>query len=184
MATISIRKNTVEVYKIRNKTSLGWADITIDDNGNAGRISIASDYGSWQHYWGACGVPFKTFLDQIGIDYAACKFKADEYFDMDGSINEMKEIIIDCRKRESISETYARELFDKVKEIEDEQPSQVMYVSLLSQAVDLLRFFDHSPPVRKIISPGFRRFWEEVWGPFMAHLTAEKIGKEMAQKSR
>ena len=51
---LTVTKSTVEVYKIRSN-EFAWADITIDASGNKGRISIASDYGSWQNYWGACG---------------------------------------------------------------------------------------------------------------------------------
>ena len=74
-------RSTVECYKIRSDRGL-WADITIDANGKAGRVQIASDYGSWENYWGACGSEFKEFLCGLDIDYAAGKFGESKWFDL------------------------------------------------------------------------------------------------------
>jgi hypothetical protein len=75
----TIEKSQCEVYILRRREgSEYWADITVHCNNNAGRIQIASDYGSWQNYWGHCACPFKEFLIKLSrdMDYAATKFRA------------------------------------------------------------------------------------------------------------
>ena len=45
-----ITKKVVECYHLRGvNQSSGWADITIDAAGSRGRVSISSDYGSYQN---------------------------------------------------------------------------------------------------------------------------------------
>lgn len=90
--TYAVTKTHVECYKLRRPgTGDGWADITLDVNGNAGRIQIASDYGSWEHYWGSCGCPFKEFLINLSKDihYAAGKFGEGKWFDQEATMADM-----------------------------------------------------------------------------------------------
>lgn len=100
---MNITKEQVEVYKLRSSdTSIGWADITVDNRGTAGRLSIASDYGKWQYYWGSTGCGFKEFLTRLNEHYMAEKFGADGYFDFEATIASIKEGIINDRKDENI----------------------------------------------------------------------------------
>jgi hypothetical protein len=73
-----IEKAQCEVYMLRLRKGGGyWADITLHCHNNAGCIQIASDYGRWQYYWGACGCPFKEFLTELNdMEYVASKFGA------------------------------------------------------------------------------------------------------------
>ncbi len=71
-----ITKSTCEVYKLRHECGMYWADITLDCGEKSGRIQIASDYGTWQNYWGCCGCSFKEFLTRLDVEYTAGKFRA------------------------------------------------------------------------------------------------------------
>src|SRR5665648_835244 len=93
----TIEKTTVECYKIRHKSGMYWADITIDSLGKQGRISISSDYGNYANFWGACGCEFKEFLTGLNLGYAAGKFGADRWFDLDATLKGYKRDLIEHR---------------------------------------------------------------------------------------
>lgn len=173
--TYSITKSTVECYKIRHEKSFYWADITVDHNGGKGRISIASDFGSYQHYWGACGNSFKEFLCKIGIDYAADKFGADRWFDPELTIKSYKETVLDYRRTESIEAEQARKLFNEIKELEEVGSSESEFCHVLQQQESLMKFFDWCPNLSKTISPQFRNFWKEIWPVFIQELKNETL---------
>ncbi|MDQ4121697.1 MAG: hypothetical protein M3209_09655 [Acidobacteriota bacterium] len=171
MALPLISKHTVECYKIRHLQNGGWADITIDANGEKGRIQIASDYGDWQHHWIACGMPFKQFLTQLGIDYVADKFRANEWFDSEGTVQLYRECVCERRRCEGTSKETARAVWNEIKALEglDKQS----FRDELSHSSAILRFFDNCPPTETSIDPLFKRFWQECWLPFMEELKAE-----------
>ena len=50
----TVTKTTVEKYTIRHSTGRYWADIVLDCGVNSGRIQVASDFGDWQYFFGAC----------------------------------------------------------------------------------------------------------------------------------
>jgi len=171
-AGYTIVKSNVECYKVRHPKSFYWADITLDHNGNKGRISIASDFGDYQYYWGACGKPFKEFLCKIGIDYAAGKFGADRWFDLELTIKGYKETVLDYRRTESIEAYEARKLFDEIKQLEDSS-SESEFCNIIQHQENLMRFFDYCPNLSKSISPRFRNFWKEIWPVFIQEMKNE-----------
>ena len=97
---MTIEKTTVECYRLRHSSGM-WADITIDANKETGRIQIASDYGSWQNYWGSCGKPFKLFLQSLDKYYVAGKFGASKWFDAVKTVAEYRAVI-----KENIKDGY------------------------------------------------------------------------------
>lgn len=168
---MEITRSTVEVYKIR--TANTWADITIDANGNTGRISISSDYGNWARYWGACGCPFKEFLCDLNISYTSGKFRCDTFFDLDATVEIWKKEVIDCRRSEGIDAEEARELFDEIIEIEEERPDLEGVKYMMWNTDKLLSFFESMPHIEMTIHPMFERFWDELWTPFTQELKKE-----------
>lgn len=172
MENYTITKSTVECYKIRHPKLLYWADITVDHNGSKGRIQIASDFGDYQYYWGACGCSFKEFLCKIGIDYAACKFGADRCFDSEATITSYKETIIQYRRCGNLSDVEARKLFNEIKNLEDTS-SENEFCAHLSHTNTLMDFFDWHPTLVRTITPQFKKFWNQIWPIFTTQLKNE-----------
>jgi len=160
----SIKKTTVESYKVRCD-SFYWADITIDADGKMGRIQIVSDFGSWQNYWGACGCSFKEFLQKINIDYAADKFGAHKWFDLDRTIISLKERIND----------YTDDKEDLLKELESLESSSGKdeFIHIMHNCDEIMKMENYYPDMIYSIEPGFKRFWKEVWPVFTNQLSKE-----------
>lgn len=172
--TFTVEKSTVELYKIRSN-DFAWADITIDAHGRAGRISVASDYGNWQNYWGACGSDFKTFLSQISESYAATKFSAEERIDVDGTIKLWKELLISYRRDETLDAEKARSIYDEIEEVASEDRQGLLRA--FDNTSDLSPFMYDvcgAPELVHEPCPHFKRFWKELWPALLAEFAREK----------
>lgn len=169
---VSIEKALVECYRIRFTGEFDWADITLDAglNGHSGRIQIASDYGSWENYWGACGSSFKQFLISLNIEYAAGKFGAGRWFDHDKTIEKLREAIENCDESDEVKEQMNLDL-DNLEGCEDEG----QFEALAYSSPVLHKLWDTGPEIVTDINPSFKRFWEKIWLCFV-----EKLKKEVA----
>lgn len=171
----SMIKTVVECYKIRHNSGMYWADITIDGNHkNSGRIQIASDYGDWQYYWGACGESFKEFLIHLNIDYVAGKFGEDHWVDVDKTIKMYKNYVLESRRKEYFTAEFARIIYDEITYASDANDGQLADV-IHTYCPTLLREFDYCPDLCYSISPLFRKFWDELWS-----ILIETFKKELA----
>lgn len=177
IAKYTIEKSQVECYKIRHPSGMYWADISIDTKPGArsGRIQIASDYGDYQYYWGACGPSFKQFLTKINMDYAAGKFGADHWIDVDKTIKVYKKHVIEQRKSEDLTSEQARNLWDQIESLYDDAPygNDSHFYAILSQKDDLLDLFSHHPDIYRDVTPQFRTFWNTCWQVFLNQLKEE-----------
>jgi hypothetical protein len=171
----TLTKSTVECYKIRHASGMYWADITIDAKDKTGRIQIASDYGDWQYYWGACGCPFKQFLTELGIDYVAGKFGEGSHFDEEKTIRHYKQYTIEQRKTDDLSAAEAREIWEDIKFLTNNGSDKLdeFCNTMYNECHALMYFFNHQPDTIKIISPQFRMFWDNIWAFFVAALKRE-----------
>ena len=171
----SLAKSTVELYKIRHASGCYWADITIDANGHTGRISIASDYGSWQNYWGACGSDFKDFLGRLNEDYVANKFDVKEQVDVEATVKLWKSEVINYRRQEDITQEQARDIWDEVEELalysHNELESEMKASAYL---IDFLREWSDTDWIERRTDPRFGRFWKEIWPVLLAEFAREK----------
>lgn len=165
---LTIVKSQIEIYKIRKENSSLWADISLDYNGNAGRINISSDYGDWQYYWGACGEPFKDFLISLNIHYAANKFGADKYFDHEKTMARLKSRIEEYTDDEGEKEV----LLQEIGELEDCSEKE-SFVHIMHSCSKILEMEDNCPDLTFSIHPLFNRFWDEMYKPFTDHLKKE-----------
>ena len=170
----TVAKSTVELYKIRHTSGCYWADITIDANGRTGRISIASDYGSWSNYWGACGKGFKSFLASINEGYVAEKFGAEPRIDVEASAKSWRNRILESRREEHITDEEARDAWDEIEGLAMYGHSQVEAELLQSNhLIEFLRewadydWFEYEP------CPRFARFWKEIWPVLLAEFARE-----------
>jgi len=169
----TIKKTTVECYKIRHESNSYWADITVDANESTGRIQIASDFGSWENYWGACGKSFKSFLISLNIDYVAGKFGADKWFDEVATIKQFKREVLEYRKDDSITAEVARKIWNEIIDLEEVGSYENEFSMRLFNGEEIMRFYDYCPHLIRDISPLFRRFWNEIWPVFVEELKKE-----------
>lgn len=172
----TITKSHVEVYKIRTESGMYWADITIDNNGEKGRIQIASDYGDWQYYWGSCGCPFKKFLTHLDIGYTAGKFREDGWFDEEATKRSIYNDIKYRRECRDLTADQAKELIDECQELDFSSKESYQFSFFNSEL--LCKEFDSCDiPFETNISPLFRQFWNEPWKAFI-----EQIKQEITQE--
>lgn len=167
MRTFTITKSTVQLYKLRTHRGGYWADITIDEYEKAGRISIASDFGHWQHYWGSCGESFKQFLCGLDIHYTAGKFGADRWFDHDATMAGLKKAVADHH-----FEDERDMMLEELEGLENCEEVNT-FVTLAYQADTLHNLWDTGPDIRYDINPSFRRFWTGIWPTFINELKSE-----------
>ncbi len=166
----TITKSTTELYKIRTVNG-AWADIVIDANGNTGRIQIASDFGSWDYYWGACGNPFKKFLTELDKHYAAGKFGEDRWFDLDDTI----ELLNDQIKDYTNDKLLIIELKEEIKELANTSCKEEFIVTA-ARCENVMDMTNHCPDLCTSISPSFEQFWNKLWPTLI-----EQLKKEITQ---
>lgn len=169
----SINRTKCELYKIRHKSGMYWADITLDYTESTGRIQIASDYGDWQNYWGACGCGFKEFLTRLDIFYTAGKFGCSNWFDINKTIEVLTEAINERFEQEDIDADKRDSLLAEVEKLSG--CGQHEYWSLMSYDLEELgSFFEPCEiPNETGITPQFRQFWNEAWAVFIEQLKSE-----------
>lgn len=174
-----ITKSTTELYKIRHESGMYWADIIVDDQDKRGRIQIASDYGSWQNYWGDCGCSFKEFLTKIDIGYFAGKVGEQDWFDQEATHSKIKQDIIESRKDDNISAVDARELWDSVNDMFLDVANKEGYCHYAYDNNLLWKFYQEpcAFPCITGSSPQFRQFWKEPWQAFIKRLKEELTDK-------
>lgn len=173
MQDYTITRSNVESYKLRHKSGMYWADITIDSNEKAGRIQIASDFGNWQYYFGSCGESFKDFLCSLERGYAASKFGEAKHFMLDETIKSYKISVIESRRTLQIEADLAKILWRDIEKL-DSSGEDGFYLTMMSECDALFKFFDYTPSTITGISPAFEKFWTMVWPVFVQHLKAEK----------
>lgn len=168
-----IIKETAIVYCIYGCEYGDWADITLKiDSEKAGRISISSSLGSWSNYWSAAGPNFKSFLTELNVEYAADKFNADNWFDLDATIEHYKAMVLQARRQETISGEHARLCWQEIEDVEG-CSNEGEFVSEMWTKKGLMSFFDGTPDLEKKIKPQFERFWKNVWPHFIDCLKTE-----------
>lgn len=172
---MEINKKNIELYQIRNIGSCGWADITLEVGETEGRISIASDWGAWQRYWGHCGMGFKAFIISLknNMHYFASKVDADNFFDLDQNITALKLSVIEYRRDESIDDQKARHLFEDLNRLQQEGFTRKVDFEYAYYETEHLSRWRHELDVITVVSPQFKNFWNKVYLPFVQHLESE-----------
>lgn len=172
---MKITQNNIQLYELRDIGNGRWADIVIQEGENSGRISIASDFGSWQYYWNSCGKPFKQFLIDLrsNMHYVAGKMNADRWFDFDATIKKLKEAVLVSRRNDSIEKEKARLIYNEIKGIEKEYPSSKKYFNDLYYKSDYLSYWNYEFDAETDVEPQFKAFWQKAFLPFLTHLEQE-----------
>lgn len=164
----TISKKTIQLYKIRGEHGY-WADISIDESAlSSGRIQIASDFGSWQNYWGACGSSFKEFLTQLNIEYTAEKFGADKHFDLDATIAHLNEYLKDMVCDDDVR----KEIKSEIKEL-SRVSCKEEFIQVVSNSSGIMDMTCYQPDMVYTITPLFQKFWNTLWPVFINELKTE-----------
>lgn len=144
MIEYTFTKGTVEKYDIRwNRGE--WAVFTIDNE--TGLMQCHSSYGDWGYGWPSHGrKTFKHFILELERDSEyLLKKVSNEIFDFEGSIKRWKRLIIDWRKEESCKKEEAREAYDFLKNLsnDDNQSYDYCFSKLLeSEEINNLNVCD------------------------------------------
>jgi hypothetical protein len=171
----TITKSTVECYKIRHPSGMYWADITIDTvpGSRQGRIQIASDYGSYQCFWGACGPTFKDFLAHINIDYAASNFGATGWFDLNETIKGIRHLALE--QKAFIEKDEYKLIQSEIKDLSD-YVHEHEFINEYWNKKNLIKLYDGSyPDIVKGITPQFKKFWDTCWKVLLNEFEKEKV---------
>lgn len=162
----TVTKTTVECYKLRHSSGMYWADITLDQTGpNAGRIAIASDFGSWNTSWNAMGGTLKEFLTKCDIDYLCKNFANRTHFNADATIKGMKDVLFQHRRKEWIEQGEARKVYDAIVGLAGCHEKWEFEHHFFSDS-NLTVFFE-TLDISMEFEPGLIRFFEMVWPEFI-----------------
>lgn len=167
---MTITEKTLQVYNLRFEQGF-WANITLDAGHESGRLSIASDWGTWSYYWGSCGETFSKFLSSLDIEYMARKFNEANYVDVLSTIRLYSKLILEGRRAGDITALDARLAFAELKELRS--CGAASFTDDEHYRYELLRVLQYPSSVR-IVSPRFREFYTMAWKPFIEHLKTIK----------
>lgn len=197
------KNDPCETYQVHNDHE--WATICLrqwireSTDGHpryCGEILINSSFGSWANSWGHCGTPFKSFLAGLDFGYLFGKLMGTglEVFDGEGSINAVKQRIIECRRGDRycrVSKEEAREAWDALVCSESEaEYSLDGFVRVLldirdERIGDDLQEQLAEPWEYSVTKPHPQAvgFWEHIWPEFKALLEKEALEEKAAQTS-
>jgi hypothetical protein len=181
-------ESNIEVYRLREFSNTHtWADIYIDAPPDAqfGAIMIRSDYGSWDYFWGSCGMPFKEFItSNMDKTYLIGKF-------MHGRNKEFREDYWQEEATKLINEAIASDGFDSKQgetlleelneliEYHDFKSADGLYAIIRESFPELDTFFQESDhyPKADYTPAQLTMFMEECWPAFIELLKAEVMVK-------
>lgn len=160
----NVTKGTAEIYRFRAQDGGYWAEVIIDTNPNSrmGRISIFSDFGSWNYFWGACGETFKKFLSGLDKHYLAGKFGADKCFDGPATFDAMKTLAEETHTTKSAQ---YRNIMEIISDGEKSCSTLEDFTHFMRGKGNpsLMRMSQGIPDVVYRIEPGFENFWGHIW---------------------
>jgi hypothetical protein len=166
-----------------------WATICIrqtkndylENSYNGGEILIHSSYGSWGYSWGNIGSrDFREFLSKLDYHYFWGKLDEElgECFDDDGTIREIKRIILRDRRNGDIVAEEAREHFDEILSFEEFQDSHkdsnAFYSTMNDCYRDLFSYLNNGD----LVSITKKKqecdwFWKTLWSEFIEEMKKE-----------
>lgn len=176
---MSIQKTLTETYSLKGKKCL-WAKINLDCGKESVNVMISSDYGEFNHFWGACGKNPKKFLTGLDWHYTMKKLMggSDNLVEPDFAerLKSYKKAIIEERREDNISKSEAREYWKEMGDIFDYcQNSNDIYFSKVFESKGYKKvFYDfESIPNDTRIKAIVKDFWDDIWTPFTEFLGTE-----------
>lgn len=108
--TFKVNKiNTIEEYLVKDEYDYVYFFVDAQN----GVLSIVSNYGSMGYRWEAPGNNFKKFLIELNTGYLMNKLSK-RAFNLDGTIKNVKNWIISCRREKNCTKEEARYVWDYV----------------------------------------------------------------------
>lgn len=177
MSSITVTKSSdLELYQIRGKNFEGWADIVLIIRDKTVSVMIASDYGSFSYYWGACGFDPKQFLISLNWDYAMKNLSDYKNYISDPEANDrkVKRLIIEARRNGSLNNLTARDAWEELTELDSCRNYDLYINELVSSEYfeEVFGEYEHLPD-EKTRCPCCVEFWEKCWIPFTNQLKQE-----------
>lgn len=183
---------TAEVFRFSfDRPPGGWACFTICEQ--TGEFSLQSDWGNGSYRWniGALGAPsLKDFLADTSPDYVLSKFSYEnkelkERFDADKTRKEMRKHLCEERRRLSLKQDEARELWEQVEGFYDEANSSGDLLAVERMEKELNDFFGGEPwnYFRHAPSPQYRFLYDELLPFFFDVLRDLGYGPRNAKKA-
>lgn len=175
-----IKTNTVEEYLIKDEYN-DYAYFFCDVKN--GVLSIVSNYGCMGYRWDAPGDNFKKFLTEASTEYLMAKLKK-RAFDLDGTIKNMKEWIISCRKEKNCTKEEARYVWDYVigeiesSYVEDEGFFWGIINSYLSDIEKVDMDYFEGIEIAKKWTDYDKYFINHIWKAFVEQLKQELSEKQ------
>lgn len=136
---MNIKETTQTVYKI--KDDLGeWADIMIgkfENNEHAFSLTIRSGFGDWSYEWGQPGKNGAfAFLNSCDDCYLLGKLSSRTELDREKTEENLKRLIISCRRSGEVSRDQARESWDELDRVDYGCEASFIYSFLYIGAFD------------------------------------------------
>ena len=167
----------LQKYTLRWKNMPWWAVFIITDDG---MLFVQSDFGSYSHWWTSMGQPVREFLLSIDNSYLAGKLALGRddlrVLDVNQTINNLKQNIIEARRETVLDEAAARDLYDDIVSL-----SKIVYYgtsddSLYHQFMEYKNLSEHfgfDVPTSKMWDPMLQGFLDNIWPAFRQVLQEE-----------
>lgn len=138
---------------------------------------INSDYGSFGHYWGACGDSPKEFLTQISFGYTMSKLLGTTSLyvpDKEANLRDIRKLILEARRDKRFEDYEAREAWEEVESICYQSSLEAYHASLAAHSSydTLFESYEYVPD-NTTVNPIYVTFWEQCWMPFVEQLKTE-----------
>jgi hypothetical protein len=168
-------KSTCEIYYIHAANRIDGSTIVVDEISKT--FMATGSFGTFANYWiniGPCTL--KEFLADMDFQYFMEKTRGHEWrqFDFGKTIHNLRLLICDRRRHESITKTVARNAWDELSEFdlsgEDVLGNRIVDSHFLMSVLDndLSGGIFLTSPTADCIG-----FWENIWPLFLAEIRQE-----------
>jgi hypothetical protein len=160
-----MQQTMIERYVVRKDHE--WAIFYIDEE--MGSFVCQSSYGTYANIWRHIGDrTLKQFLAGLNFDYFMGKARPDyQRFDRDKSVENVKDAIIQCRRRGDCDRETARHAWDDI-EVNDND-NGVRFCDEVARSDDLLKILgsEYYEYARESADGDSRHFWKVIWPEFV-----------------
>ena len=169
---------SVRAYRVSNGED--FADIVLNLGESSVTVMVHSSFGCFTNHWNQTGEAPLQFLREMDFDYAMTKFKgyADMVIDMESLKEALLGKVLSVRRLKTITKKEARYLYDDLSDvlsnrIDSGTSPESAYADLVdlyqdygnTLIADTLDLYSIGIPMK--YSESCRRFWDELWMPFL-----------------
>lgn len=153
-----------------------YAVIFINQMGNCGELAIYSSFGTWGYIWSNFGHgDFVDFLIELQYNYFFKKVDEEDrgrVFDCEGTIKEIKKLILEDRRNKDLEYEDARSHIDDIISYEKWHSPQLtkssFYFTMSEYYSNLYEYMgNHDYPTIEKNKPSCEEFWNTLWKEFI-----------------